>query len=284
MKTTYGGTRAKEDHDIAEQQIVDTHFKNSLAFWNDAYQGNDLRSTILQDRRNFVLSQVNLIGLERDASVLEVGCGAGALAVSLAERYAVTAVDTVPEMLETARQRVRAAGLDGRITLRLDDANSLSFRAGTFDLVIAIGVLPWLRDITKPLVEFGRVLRPGGHLVVTIDNTWALNRIVDPRLIPAVDPLKRFTRKVMSRLGIRQESASIYFRATRTLDRAIAGSGFKKKSGVTLGFGPITVLARDVLPDRTGIALHRALQRAADRRCPFIRSTGTHYIVVANKE
>src|SRR5205085_3184765 len=133
-------------------------------------------------------------GISKDAFVLEVGCGAGLTAVKLAERYIVEAVDTVQEMLDLTRERAAIARVDDRLTTRRGDANELSYTDGAFDLVLAIGVLPWVHDNASALREFARVLRPGGHLIVNIDNKWALHRIIDPQLNPIVRPVKKALR------------------------------------------------------------------------------------------
>lgn len=53
--------------------------------------------------------------------ILELGCGTGRLLVPLAEAgYRITGVDSSPEMLEHARQRIERAGLDDVDLLQLD--------------------------------------------------------------------------------------------------------------------------------------------------------------------
>ncbi|MFQ5513264.1 MAG: corrinoid protein-associated methyltransferase CpaM [Myxococcota bacterium] len=52
------------------------------------------------------------------ARVIDIGCGTGALTLRAARRGAcVKGIDVNPEMLERARERVRAAGLEARVEL-----------------------------------------------------------------------------------------------------------------------------------------------------------------------
>jgi SAM-dependent methyltransferase len=93
---------------------------------------------------------------------LDVGCGAGALALALAPQVAqVVGVDRVPELLELARQRAPA-----NATFVEGDATDLEFDDGAFDLS---GTLRTLHHVPRPelvLAELARVTRPGGRVLV----------------------------------------------------------------------------------------------------------------------
>jgi SAM-dependent methyltransferase len=72
------------------------------------------------------------------------------------------------------------------------DIQALPFRAGAFDAVKATEVLEHVPDVRRALVECRRVLRPGGHLVITVP---FLERVHgDP------DDYARFTRSMWERL------------------------------------------------------------------------------------
>jgi hypothetical protein len=69
----------------------------------------------------------------------------------------------------------------------------------------------------------------------------------------------------------------------RQIDRMFEEAGLVKARSATVGFGPFTMWAREIVPQATGIALHRSLQRLADRGVPIVRSLGSHYVVLASK-
>jgi SAM-dependent methyltransferase len=95
--------------------------------------------------------------------VLDAGCGAGRNAVWLAEQGAeVTGLDSSPEMLRRARERVPA----GSFSLA-DLARPLELPDGAFDVAIASLVLHYLRDWTPTLRELRRVVRAGGVLAIS---------------------------------------------------------------------------------------------------------------------
>jgi SAM-dependent methyltransferase len=97
-----------------------------------------------------------------DEHCLDVGCGAGALALALAPRVAdVVGVDRVPELLELARKRA-----PGNATFVEGDATQLDFEDASFDLA---GTLRTLHHVPRPelvLAELTRVTRPGGRVLV----------------------------------------------------------------------------------------------------------------------
>jgi ubiquinone/menaquinone biosynthesis C-methylase UbiE len=101
------------------------------------------------------------------ASVLDAGAGTGRWAIRLARADArVTAIDRTPEMLASARRKAADEGLDITFdTGRIDER--LPYEGGSFDLVVCALVLDHLDDLKPPLAEFARVLRPGGHAMVT---------------------------------------------------------------------------------------------------------------------
>src|SRR5215210_5407230 len=141
-----GGTR--------EQSTLDAYFHDRSGFWRDIYGGSDVYSVIHQRRLAIALDWVDRLGLKSEASVLEIGCGAGVTAVALAERgLRVHATDTVPAMVAQTRKRAQAAGVGERLTVRLDDVQALALEDAGFDVVIALGVIPWLSSPAAGMAE-----------------------------------------------------------------------------------------------------------------------------------
>lgn len=96
---------------------------------------------------------------------LDVGCGGGILAETLAaEGAVVTGIDPSEKSLAVARDHARRAGL--AIDYRRGTAEELSGAGleGTFDLVFAVDVLEHVDNLDRTVAAIARVLAPGGGL------------------------------------------------------------------------------------------------------------------------
>ncbi|MFZ5448145.1 MAG: class I SAM-dependent methyltransferase [Thermodesulfobacteriota bacterium] len=97
---------------------------------------------------------------------LEIGVGTGRFAVPLGIRVGV---EPAAAMAELARRR-------GIIVIR-GLAEALPFRSGSFDLVVMVTVICFIRDPFLALTEAARTLKPGGHIIIgMIDKASPLGR------------------------------------------------------------------------------------------------------------
>lgn len=97
--------------------------------------------------------------------VLDVGTGTGELLRRLRARYpqaSLAGIDPVPEMLAVARGK-----LSGGEDLRVGYADELPWPGGSFDVVVSCNMFHYVTHPVEALREMGRVLRPGGALVLT---------------------------------------------------------------------------------------------------------------------
>lgn len=115
---------------------------------------------------------LELAHIRPDEAVLEVACGTGRATVEIARRLGggacFYAVDLTPAMLERARRKLDAAGILDRVQLGCADARNLPYADGTFDLLYNAYMFDLVDVSAMPdiLMEFERVLRPGGRIVL----------------------------------------------------------------------------------------------------------------------
>jgi ubiquinone/menaquinone biosynthesis C-methylase UbiE len=122
------------------------------------------------------------VGLEyrQGESLLEIGCGVGAVLRVLGERVGVrlSGIDLEAAQIEVARQHL--AGFEG-VDLRVGDASRLEWPDASFDHVFSMWFLEHLADPRPVLREALRVLAPGGTITcIETDyatfNVWPRSR------------------------------------------------------------------------------------------------------------
>lgn len=143
---------------------------------------------------------------EQPLDVLDAGCGAGpGLRFFAAQGHRVTGLDRSFLALERASRQVRGARL-----VQADLQAGLPFAAQSFDLVVLGDVIEHVPDGLSLLRECYRVLRPGGHLVLSTVNRWDVRRFfqgqrwsgrADPTHVHLYSPLE--LRKALVRAGFR---------------------------------------------------------------------------------
>jgi SAM-dependent methyltransferase len=104
-------------------------------------------------------------------TILDVGCGSGALDRLLARRFAaanpITATDVNPFLLREAAALAAEDGVADRITFRNGNAERLPFPDASFDHAFTVTVLEEC-DADLALRELFRVVRPGGRVGVIV--------------------------------------------------------------------------------------------------------------------
>jgi cyclopropane-fatty-acyl-phospholipid synthase len=114
------------------------------------------------------------IGLQEGQTLLDIGCGWGALAIRAAQRYGARCVGiTLSEnQARLAREQVERAGLQGRVAIRLQDYRDVK---GQFDRITSVGMFEHvgLKHLPQYFAQVARLLAPDGvamnHGITTTD-------------------------------------------------------------------------------------------------------------------
>lgn len=146
--------------------------------------------------RSWRRKTVAAMALPKRARVLDLATGTGDLALMIARLHAdahVVGSDPSIRMLEVGTEKVKRAGLEGRVELREGDAQALPFAADSFDACcIAFGIRN-VPDRGAALAEMARVTKPGGRV--------AILELSEPH-VGVLSPFARFhVRQVIPRLG-----------------------------------------------------------------------------------
>ena len=273
------------DPATAHQRRVDAHFAVAAPYWRAVYDEQSVDGDRYRIRRARALGFAAELGCAPGTPVLEIGCGAGGAAVALARAgHVVYAVDTAPAMLALAHRGACEAGVERNIVPVCADARALPFAKEAFGIAIALGIVPWLPETAPMLREVRRVLRPAGHVIITADNRWRLNHVLDPRFAPPLAPLRKRARAAVNRLRPRRPPPIPWqTHSIREFDRELRASGLDKVAGSTLGFGTFSFAGVPLFSERTGVRIQRLLQALADDGWPLLRSLGSQYVALARK-
>ena len=191
------------------------------------------------------------------ASVLDIGCGSGRLAVELTRRgAAVTGIDVSDARLDAARTRAAEAGADARF-LHGDMTAPLPFADAAFAAAVSRLALMIAPDPVAVLHEAARVVEPGGPVVTAVwaridENPW----FGEARAaVAAVLGAERAAfARVFGRLGDLDELVDIHRRAGLEAggvvlrDELAPGSAAELWHDLTATIGHFTRLAETLSP------------------------------------
>ncbi len=154
---------------------IEQHYDLGNAFFAAWLDEDMIYSSALWTHETMSLEQAQAAKLDRIAkllrissgeSVLEIGCGWGALATHLAKAGAhVTGLTLSPSQLDAAKARAARLGLADRCDLRLQDYREAQ---GAYDRLVSIEMIEAVGESYLPLYfdTIFRVLKPGGVAVL----------------------------------------------------------------------------------------------------------------------
>jgi SAM-dependent methyltransferase len=144
----------------------------------DAYRAHadarvyDLTSLVFARRKMVVLSHLDETGLS--GTLLDFGMGPGVFAPDAAARgFRFVGVDISQAMVE----RAEALGIPDATYVQ-GDLDALERFRGSVDVVLAVGLIDYLEDPRDGLRRLVECLRPGGALIVSFRNRWAINTVL----------------------------------------------------------------------------------------------------------
>jgi SAM-dependent methyltransferase len=197
--------------------------------------------------------------IQPDEHVVDVGCGCGATALTIAEavgpRGAVLGVDVSAPMVEVARARARQRNLVNASFVAAD-ASSHAFDA-RYDLLFSRFGVMFFCDPAGAFANLRRALRPGGRLAFVCwaaidENPWfaipmsAATTIVPPPPLTAPDDPGPFSLSDPTRVRTILESAGFAeARIERTSPPFVLGPDLDTAATNGIETGPVSRLLLD---------------------------------------
>jgi ubiquinone/menaquinone biosynthesis C-methylase UbiE len=220
--------------------------------WSRLYSVSDGHSYHFQVRRARVLELLP----EKLGRVLDVGMGPGVLAEAVVARGGTfEGVDLSPEMVREARENY--SHLAGA-SFREGNVESIDAPDETYDQVIAVAVIEYLKTPDRALAEIARVLKPGGLAVVTVPKPWHIDRVT----IGATTPFRALARMFgaagadkLPRLRLQPDA----------LDAAAMRAGLAPDGGAQYHFTPLPYPLTRLAPGLT-MRLNAPFERLARTR------------------
>ena len=133
---------------------------NAMSRWYDLFTGSEKRLTNIG---------IELLDVQPNESILEIGCGAGHALVEFANKGAkIIALDISEEMIKAARRRIQDKVQKRSVTFCQGDGLSVPFPDGQFDAIFLSFTLELFDTPEIPLVlgECHRILKSGGRIGV----------------------------------------------------------------------------------------------------------------------
>ena len=134
------------------------------------YNSSETYLHILEERNesNFSSLLEVLTSYTAPGTTLDYGCGVGQLSMLLARRgYAVTGVDISEQFIDAAKKKF---GAQPSVVFEVIDGLPLKFLAESFESIVTSSVLEHCTDVDSILLEFKRLLRPNGVVVIETPN------------------------------------------------------------------------------------------------------------------
>ncbi len=136
-----------------KQEIADLYSRRS-----QTYDQGDWHPRIAQ-------RLIDYAKIKPGQKVLDIACGTGMVAISVAELIGVDAqvvgVDISTGMLDEAKRKAEVLGLKN-IQFQLADAEALDFPPNSFDVILCSSALIWMSNVSAALCHWQKLLKSGG--------------------------------------------------------------------------------------------------------------------------
>jgi SAM-dependent methyltransferase len=255
----------------------------NIEYWDRVYDQQDFSGYVYRKRRDMVLAWLDSLSLSEKSIILEAGCGGGRFAYEAVKRgYRVFGMDYSHGMVMKARRicnredKYRVAFLQG-------DIEALPLKTASFDVIVCLGVVAYLKSEGKALRELARAIKPGGVLAISIVNKVRLAYRLDfPLLLVSIFKRILNGRVAFWKRSFRVDNApplTTYF--IPKFQRSLELAGFTILESRTVPLRLLTFFGRQVLPHKMTVKITQFFERFSN--VPFLGSFGGMCIFKAER-
>ena len=106
----------------------------------------DLHSLIMQERDRYILNYIDTLDVKKGARILDLGCGTALISENLLQRgFIVAGIDSSEPMPDSAHEPGKKIGLECNTPFLSGKAEQSDLPDDSFDAVIAVGLLEYLK-------------------------------------------------------------------------------------------------------------------------------------------
>lgn len=268
-------------HEVTHKRSVANFFSRNANYWKSVYEsspGNtDLFTNVsMLKRKSIVVDMVDRYANNQCLSILDVGCGPGVILEAMfALGHNVRGIDLSEDMVREANARLGCSGPAHALCIK-GDIEALPFADESMDVVLCLGVLPYLCEEHNGVSEMSRVLRKGGLAIVVMPNLIKLGNLLDPYyyLCRSWQYLWYHLLGIMSSGS--QSADSTVFGSNRTfgirrytlsqIDRLFKDSRLQKTETEGVEYGPLTFWKIVLLPNEASIRLSELFYRLTHKK------------------
>jgi len=184
-------------YDLSTEKNTQQHFAQQSTTWSNYYTqaAISIDHFDLQTRTQITLGHLSSV-LNKEQITLDVGCGSGDATAMFNKCNAsqLYAIDFSSQMIEKASHKYP------EINFKVGNATKLEHAKQSITSLISLGTIEYIIDHEKALLEFNRVLKDQGELVISIPNKSSLFRrlrSLDKKLMAALKvPLKKISNNI----------------------------------------------------------------------------------------
>jgi len=163
----------------AQNKLVSLHYDRSEKWNKELYvDQSHFFNRLLIRRKEYAFKLLDRVMPCLQGSAIDLGCGPGAYLEEFKHRgFDVYGIDISQEMLNVCKDRLGLDTITFQNNFTCGNIEETKFINNSFDVAACIGVFGLLLSDDKTVVEINRILKPGGILLLAVENMMSLSNL-----------------------------------------------------------------------------------------------------------